>query len=568
MKTNPQCLLDTIIEQEFTEQTAYKECNDFFNFFAAKQMLKSYDLSDEEIEEGVVDGPNDGGVDAAYVFIDGEYIREDEICLDKYKREAKLEFCIIQAKNTYKFGESVVQKWVEICSKLLVHEPDDEDDIKRLYNARIIEIFERFKNVHKMLIRKSPEVSFRFMYVSKGSEIHPNVEMKGEFLKSIVSQLYPAAKMEIDFIGAQKLMDKFNESISESLLLRFLVTPVALEGNTSYVGAVKLSEYYSFLIKDNGDLQKHIFESNVRDYQGSTSVNKSIAHALHNSSQDVDFWWLNNGVTILASNITPQTQKDVIIEKPEIVNGLQTSTEIYNYFSSRSKEEREKDGRSILVRLIVPQNDETRDKIIVATNSQTTIPKSSLRATDNIHREIELYFKTRNLYYDRRKNYYKNEGKPASSIVSLSFLAQCLMSVVLQRPNDARARPSTLLDSEDTYAELYNERVPLDLYYQIAKFGKTVQTALKRASTYDRIVVSDIIFYVMYACIATDIGKAEFNVDNLKSVDFSKYNQEYILRVAKQIYNEYIELGGSDKVVKRTLFIEKLKKEVEDNNLV
>ena len=57
----------------------------------------------------------------------------------------------------------------------------------------------------------------------------------------------------------------------------------------------------------------------------------------------------------------------------------------------------------MLLRVIVPENEETRDKIIRATNSQTPIPKSSLRATDNVHRNIEDYFKPRGLYYDRRK---------------------------------------------------------------------------------------------------------------------------------------------------------------------
>ena len=46
-----------------------------------------------------------------------------------------------------------------------------------------------------------------------------------------------------------------------------------------------------------------------------------------------------------------------------------------------------------------------RDDIIFATNNQTNIPKSSLRVTDAIHLQIEMYCKTRGLYYDRRKNY-------------------------------------------------------------------------------------------------------------------------------------------------------------------
>ena len=33
------------------------------------------------------------------------------------------------------------------------------------------------------------------------------------------------------------------------------------------------------------------------------------------------------------------------------------------------------------------------------------------------------------------KNYYKNQGKKASEIVSIAFLGQCLMSLFLGKPN-------------------------------------------------------------------------------------------------------------------------------------
>jgi len=53
------------------------------------------------------------------------------------------------------------------------------------------------------------------------------------------------------------------------------------------------------------------------------------------------------------------------------------------------------DERSILVRVIVTEDAESRDRIIRATNSQTDIPSASLRATDKIHRDIEDFFATR-----------------------------------------------------------------------------------------------------------------------------------------------------------------------------
>ena len=71
------------------------------------------------------------------------------------------------------------------------------------------------------------------------------------------------------------------------------------------------------------------------------------------------------------------------------------------------KELLETESRNVLVRIIVPESEEARDNIIFATNNQTNIPKSSLRVTDTIHLQIEMYFKSRGLYYDRRKNYYK-----------------------------------------------------------------------------------------------------------------------------------------------------------------
>lgn len=74
----------------------------------------------------------------------------------------------------------------------------------------------------------------------------------------------------------------------------------------------------------------------------------------------------------MASDVSAPGGKELIIHHPEIVNGLQTSNEIYRFFRGNPAL---KDARSILVRVIVPEDEESRDKIIRATNSQTPIPK-------------------------------------------------------------------------------------------------------------------------------------------------------------------------------------------------
>ena len=120
----------------------------------------------------------------------------------------------------------------------------------------------------------------------------------------------------------------------------------------------------------------------------------------------------------MSDKITLITNRQLSIDNPEVVNGLQTSREIYNYFSE-SKDKLNNESRNVLVRFIVPDSEEIRDDIIFATNNQTNIPKSSLRVTDPIHLQIEMYCKTRGLYYDRRKNYYKNLKKKATDIIRI-----------------------------------------------------------------------------------------------------------------------------------------------------
>ena len=87
------------------------------------------------------------------------------------------------------------------------------------------------------------------------------------------------------------------------------------------------------------------------------------------------------------------------------------------------------------------------------------------------YRQIEMYFKTRGLYYDKRKNYYKNQKKKSADIIGVSFLAQCLIALVLRKPDFARARPSTLLTDDATYEKLYEKNKDLEVFYKAAYLG-------------------------------------------------------------------------------------------------
>lgn len=104
-----------------------------------------------------------------------------------------------------------------------------------------------------------------------------------------------------------------------------------------YVILTKLTDYYNFIIDSNEKLNRRIFDSNVRDYLGLNPVNIDIMNTL-SDSESPEFWWLNNGITIIGTH-AHIVGNAISIENVQIVNGLQTSESIYNYFNeSKNKE--------------------------------------------------------------------------------------------------------------------------------------------------------------------------------------------------------------------------------------
>lgn len=553
MPTNNQVLLSEVVKQEFKENPQYSSEDVYFEFFSAQQILKKYDLSDEEIEQNLTGTALDGGCDGIFFFADGELVHEDDDEA-KFKQDVKLTLCIIQAKNTASFGEDAINKWKTVSTNLLALDKSC-DEFRGRYDEKVLQAFAFFKDTYIGLIRKHAKLQIEYRYVSKGTEIHPNVQAQADELVAQVKKMFPnpSVGVNVSFVGADQLMEIIDSPSNTEAYLKLTDAPINLAEQQVYVALVNLADYYRFITTPSGELARHIFESNVRDYQGHVTVNKAIQDSLERSEGE-DFWWLNNGVTIIAASATFSTAKMLKIDFPEIVNGLQTSNEIFNYFS-KNQDRLEHEIRNLLVRVIVPQNEDSRDKIIFATNSQTSIPKASLRATDSIHRQIELYFKPRDLYYDRRKNYYKNQGKKSTQIVSVSFLAQCLMSTVLQRPDFARARPSTLLTEDASYNKLYNDQQGLAAYYAAAYIGKAVESALRTCGQYTITNKSDIEFYVIYVVCVRLLGKTAIMGRDLAGIDLQQASADLILDCAQWVNGIYLELGGNDKVAKGSALI-------------
>ena len=552
MSKNAQILLENLIEQEFRNNDNYSNISEYFEFFSASQILKNQGLSDDEVDNGIVGKGLDGGCDSIYLFLNNLLITPDVVEHISAPKDSILEMIIIQSKKTTSFGEDAVMKWKTISGNLLDLSKTTTDFTAR-YNTDILEAFTTFRDTYTRLITSRVKLKFRFYYATLASELHPNVIQQAEELKDTIKGLFPNAVVEVTFVDSDTLFEMYNAVIENRVNLKFADIPIS-PNQKNYVALVDLKSYFNFIVNDEGDVRKSFFDSNVRDYQGKNNVNSSISETLHRAD-DNDFWWLNNGVTVLASEATLVNNRELQIVNPEIVNGLQTSMEIYNYFSE-NREALESEKRSILLRIIVPDNEESRDQIIFATYNQTNIPKATLRVTDPIHLQIEMYFKSRGLFYDRRKNYYKNQGHKPAEIVGVSFLAQCLITIFLKKPDYARARPSTLLNDEKTYNELYEKNNDLEVFYRVALLGKKIQKNVRSGSDYSSAEKSDILYYVLYAVIADVLGKKNITPADIKNLDMDSVTDTLIEDIRNRVYEIYKQHGGNGRVAKSAEFIQ------------
>ena len=546
--SNSILLLDTLIESERHEIASELSKQDYFEIFSSSNILKDKDLTYDDLQSGIVDGGDDGGIDSVYLFIDNEYINEEIQDFSHYKKGVSIELVVIQSKYSEGFKEIAVEKLNRTLNDLLQAE-FDKKQLSIEYNKNVIEKFTVIAYTLKNLVVKFPNLTVNCYYSSKGdsSETHDKVKKKSVRLIEDIQDNWVDSKVNFYFFGASELLKEARRT--PNVVYKIKTEDGFSPDRNMYVALVKLSDYFKFITNDNDILDKNLFEANIRDYQGNVNVNRAISHTLENNGGE-NFWWLNNGVTIIGAKMT-SSGKEIIIDSPQIVNGLQTSNEIYRYFSTSKKGDFD---RSILVRVICPEGEDSRDKIIKATNSQTSIPAVSLRGSDKIHRDIETFFKSNGYYYDRRKNQYKNEGKAIDKIVSLSFLGQALMTIILHKPNVARARPSTLLNNNEEYKKLFNEKNSLKSTYNCALLLKKVNTALRKLdiTSSER---GDLSFYTCLE-IAYNNNKTLPTWDSMQNINISKITQEEIETCFKVIKEKYIELGGTNKVSKGNELIE------------
>ena len=536
MATNDLILLDKILA-DLQEQSIKKvSVGEYFENFCNEQILKNYDLSLEEIEAGMTDGANDGGIDSVYIFINGCLFSD----IDNFpfpKSESTLEVLIITSKHESTFQQATINSELTSISELLDLKLDDTELVNP-YNDRILEKRELFKRAYLELATKLRSFKIRFIYVSRGDTdcVGENVKSKSEQLIKTTQSLFSGCEVTYNFLGASEILDLYRKKKEFNLCLPF-EEQLADDGQ-KYIILCNIRDYYKFLINEDGDLRRYLFDSNVRDFVGFNKVNSDIYNSL-TTFKDIDFWWLNNGITILSSNAI-NLGKSLKIENVQIVNGLQTSNTIFEYFR---KYPNEVDTRKIMVKIITETDSSIRDQIIRATNNQTMIQESSLHATDKIQRDIEDILLKHNLYYDRRTNFYANQGIDSSLIFSPLYIAAGYVSIIEKNIREAIVLKQKVMQKPEVYKSIYID-TPLDYWPKVAKLLRNTDLYITKKRLENHYKSSEgylktLRHIVAFIAISAYFNKYDYTHKDIKTLSISQVEDIPIDKIYDFLVSSY-----------------------------
>ncbi len=457
----------------------------------------------------------------------------------------RIDLYFIQVKNTTKLDSDVPNKFIEFSTNLIngktvEHYNEEVNDNIVLFSelvkkyalkAKFYINFYYFSRFSKEQLKSASDLQGRFDTLRRMFEVVDfvdNVKVNVESVNSIVKKLKEDKRFEYTFNDVRKFEAEVNKE----------------EGKTnSIIALIPLTQFYEFITYgEEGQINDRLFESNIRDYKGRSNVNKNIIETLINPNE-IDFWWLNNGITVTVEDIEESKSANKIkIVNPQIVNGLQTSYSIYNFFSENiDKLENEKRKVFVKILKVEPNNEDKELRIIVATNSQNEIRDKDIHANDAVQKNIEEYLKKYNKYYQRKDKYYTNRKIAKKDIIKLPEMAKYINTIFLKDPSYTRNNPGKLLAGTKykTIFQIDNVNQNYERYYKAYEiYNKVIllnKGILKIGD--DEFERTNFIHHIVYIVVCNKFSDINYKPNDVYDMNIEKITEEQVENAIDCIIN-------------------------------
>lgn len=450
------------------------ESENFERYVAAMylyQYLKDYP---EAIEKSVLGGGQDEGVDIAAVVVNNTLVFEpeeiDELISERGANSAKVIF--IQAKTSEGFNSKLIAKFlhgVESITKSAMDRgsislPHRLVDISILID-RIAENGDKFSDTripcdlfYVTTSSQGGDSARSELQVTQAMDRIASIGIYTDTLNLKLQGHEDIAAKQRERFGPQNI--KFNSDKNQAI-------PASEGVEEAYIGLISPVELMKLITDENSEIRPGIFDDNVRlDLGANNAVNRRIAETLHSEDRQ-HFPFLNNGITIVATELRNSGGR-FFISGYQIVNGGQTSHQLVRWACSAQV----RDNPSVLqdiwvpVKIISSSDPQVRTRIAVATNLQTAISASDIQSSSTVAKDVEEYFEqsgNEGLRYERQR---RGSGIQfaRTRVLSTSDLNRAVASTLFGDSSRAIGSPKTLDANNSSIWDDY----PVEAYYYAA----------------------------------------------------------------------------------------------------
>lgn len=460
-------ILSSLVDDLLNKQEILRETDDNnFEYFSnyvlvTEELKKDFDLSIVNTGSG-----DDTGIDGIAIIINGQFVEstDDVEYFAENFEYFDVTYIFIQTKNTNKFEGKEINNF----SFGLMDFFSDRHKLRRNENIEYV------NEISNLVFAQAPKFNHnpvcKLFYVTTGTyQIDQNNEaIKNTTIETLMS-LNLFSSVSFSFLGSNELIKIYrnlNNKVSVPILFQERVTLPEIDGiKESFLGIIPLSEFSKLIVDENNNL-RNIFYDNIRDFQGLRNpVNTQIEKTLKTAQPEI-FTILNNGITVVANDLKSTGNKFTVIDY-QIVNGCQTSNVLYEYIKNTNYVD-----FTIPLKLIVTSNEDIKNKITIATNSQTAIKHEQLQAMTDFQKNLEQYYTTTQgdtkLYYERRTGQYQTDNTIIKArIINIQNQIKSFSTFYYENPDRVTTYFGYIVKQfiEVDNPKIFNEQHQLLLYY-------------------------------------------------------------------------------------------------------
>lgn len=469
------------------------------NFYKNPSLI----LEDSDLQEMIVDGANDGGIDA--LFSDPNSETSDLVLIQsKYYQEI-----------TYEKVIDAITKMVRFYNEMQVGN----------YENKKNQVINRFLNLNAEL---GDESKVFFILYTSGLKNRIRDDTLQRAFSSLVRD---TDKFQLKVFYADDICNEIKEAESrrptvESGKIKIDKTDNYLLYNDEAV----IVNASAFCIKELfGQYSLALLARNLRYHVSGANVDRAIKESIKNAPDE--FWFKNNGLTIICDEFEIDGHW-VKLKNFSIVNGGQTT---YNLFKSK---ELTKENDFYLTCKIIMVRGNTEDQknkfsleIAQATNSQKAIKPIDLKANSTEQVRFASTMLSNGIFYQTKRG----ETVPKQYSVNykntdLMDIGKLCLSGIFQLPATSRNKPSVVYiqdyyepifnSNQDQIAKLSKELLYMDYYFKNT-FLKTFDKKEEKNPNADELI--PFAHNARTICIAFVCIMTRFKINNLTNENIKKF---------------------------------------------